>query len=144
MGLRMSTVVIFDLCEDRVFESTSPVGQNLWDDFVLTGAEFEDLGPLIEDIVIHSEGSNFTANYSYRVVLQYKFRNGPWQDADSSAVVLQALQTSGNYVISTPYSTRTKFGMKIRIVLQTQIVTGTTNVQKGNLTVSAAVRFFGS
>ena len=142
-GGGISNVLVFDLCEDQVFEATAQVGSSLWDDYILTGEELEAMGPMIEDIVIHSEGSNFSTNFSYRVILQYKFRNGPWADADSSAVILQALQTSGAYVISSPYSTRAKFGMKIRILVQTQIAAGT-NVQKGNLTISAAVRLFNS
>ena len=133
----LAAVVLYDLCEDQPFTATSLVASGLFDEFVLSGRDFESIGPGVQDLVIHAEGDNFTGNFSYRVSLQYRFKNGPWQ----TAVVL-ALQTSGVYVISNPFTDRSKLGMRIRVVLETQVTAGSSSAQHGNLTISAAARFF--
>lgn len=130
------STIMFDLALDRVFSATSPAG-SIFDEFVLTGQDFEALGPGIADIVIHAEGDNFTANFSYQVGLQYRYRNGPW----ATAAVLPN-QTSGAYVISSPFNDRSKLGMRIRLVLQTQITGVVVVPQHGNLNLCAAVRIF--
>ena len=132
-------MVIYDLCEDQPYSATSLVAGGLLDEYVLTGKDFESIGPGVQDLVIHAEGDNFTANFTYQVALQYRFKNGPWQ----SATVL-ALQTAGTYVIGTPFTDRSKLGMRIRLVLQTQVSAGGVSAQHGNLTIAAAARFFAS
>lgn len=132
-----SSVILLDLTRDRVFSATSPVASALFDEHVLTGAEFESLGPGIQDIVVHAEGDNFTANFTYQIGLQFRFRNGPW-----TTVNVLPLQSSGAYAISSPFTDRTKLGMRVRLVLQTQVSAGTSNPQHGNLNLAAAVRMF--
>lgn len=131
--------MLFKLAQDEVFTATSLVGNGAFDEYVLTGDDFEGLGPAAIDIITHSEGSNFSANFTYDLVLQYKFEGGSWQTATPN---LLALKSDGNYYIGTPYNDRTKLGMRIRIVLRTQVSAGSTATQKGNLTISAAVRIF--
>jgi hypothetical protein len=140
-GQRQSllSTLVFDLCDEQPFQATSPVASALFDEYVLTDEEFEGLGPSLVDLIVHAEGTNFTANFSYDVVLQYKFRNGAWTTVATSLV---ALQTATTYVIGSTYSDRAKFGMRIRLVLRTQIVTGTSNPQHGALTVSVAARLY--
>lgn len=135
----LAAVAIYDLCEDQLFSATSLVAGGLFDEYVLTGKDFESIGPGLADLVIHAEGDNFTGNFSYQVALQYRFKNGPWQ-----TVNVLALQTAGTYVISTPFTDRSKLGMRIRLVLQAQVSAGSTYAQHGSLTISAAARFFAS
>lgn len=132
---KVAGTMILNLADDRVFAATQLVAGGLFDEYVLTGPELIALGPAIVDIVIHSEGVNFTANFTYDVRLQYKFRYGAWTD-----VSLLGLQTNGNYVVGNAFTDRTKMGMQVRLVLRTQS-SGTT-VQRGTLTISAAVRLY--
>lgn len=134
-----SSVIMFDLCEEEIFASNSLVTTPAFDEFVLTGTDFESIGPSLQELLIHAEGSNFTANFSYRVLLQYRYRNGPWQ---SGATLPLGLQTSATYLIGAPYTDRTTFGRCIRLLLQTQITAGSTLQQRGGLTISAAARVF--
>lgn len=135
---RHTSALVFQLCEDQVFEATSTNNDGDWDDYVITGAEFAQLGPALQDLVMHSEGSNFSADFQYRVILQYKYKNGPWLDA--TPIVVQAIQSTDAYKVSASFSDRTKFGMTIRLVLQTQVGGAATKTQKGNLTIGVAVR----
>ncbi len=127
--------LVLDLAEDQVFSATQLVAGGLFDEYVLTDASFAVTGPGIVDIVIHAEGTNFTANFNYDVRLQYKFKYGAWSD-----VSLLGLRTIGDYVIGTAFTDRTKLGMQIRLVLRTQSSGGT--AQRGNLTISAAIRMY--
>lgn len=132
----LSTVVL-DLCDEQVFTATSLVGNSAFDEYVLTGDDFASLGPAIVDIVIHAEGLNFSPQFSYDVVLQYRYKYGNW----ATVSLFAAIQTTGAYVISLPYATRASFGMDCRLVLRTQVASGTAT-QKGNLSISAAVRLY--
>lgn len=131
----LAGTLILDLCDDQVFAATQLVAGGLFDEYPLTGPEFNAMGPGIVDIVIHSEGVNFTANFNYDVRLQYKFRYGAWSD-----VSLLGLQTTGGYIIGAAFSDRTKMGMQARLVLRTQ--SSGAAVQRGNLSISAAVRLY--
>ncbi len=134
LALQGATIIL-ELAEDQVYAANQLVAGGLFDEYVLTGADFTNLGPGIVDIVIHAEGTNFTANFNYDVRLQYKFKYGAWSD-----VSLLGLRTIGDYVIGTAFTDRTKLGMQIRLVLRTQSSGGT--VQRGNLTIAAAIRMY--
>jgi hypothetical protein len=133
-----SSVMVFVLAEDALFAANCLVASGAFDEYVLTGADFASLGPALQDLVIHAEGVNFGANFSYRVALQYRYRLGGWQDAGT----VLPLQTSGNYVIGAPFVDRTKFGRELRLVLQTQVTAGSSVQQRGTLSVSVAARVF--
>lgn len=135
----LGSTMLFKLAQDEVFTATSLVGNGSFDEYVLTGDDFEVLGPAALDVITHSEGTNFSSNFTYDLVLQYKFEGGSWQTATPN---LLALKSDGNYYIGGPFADRAKLGMKIRIVLRTQVSAGSTATQKGNLTTSAAVRLF--
>lgn len=129
--------LLYELCEDRVFAATTLVGAVAYDEYVLTGEEFASMGPAIVDVVVHAEGLSFSSNFTYDVVLQYKYKYGAW-----TSVPLLTLQSSGTYAISSPYTTRSSFGMQCRIVLRTQVSAGSSATQHGTLSVSAAVRLY--
>lgn len=127
--------LILELAEDQVFAANQLVAGGLFDEYPLTGPEFNGLGPSIVDIVIHSEGTNFTANFNYDVRLQYKYKYGAWSD-----VSLLGLQTTGGYIIGAAFTDRTKFGVQSRLVLRTQ--SSGAAVQRGNLSITAAIRLY--
>lgn len=133
-SLPRGTLVMI-LADDKPFAATQLVAGGQYDEYVLTGSDFLAMGPGISDIVIHAEGVNFTANFTYDVRLQYKFRYGAWQD-----VSLLGLQNNGNYIVGAAFNDRTKLGMQVRIVLRTQ--SSGAAVQRGTLSIAAAVRFY--
>lgn len=137
IGRSSNNVVEFELADDEVFQATA-IGAANWDEVVLTKGDFESLGPSMVDLVVHAEGTNFSANFNYQVQLQYRGAKGAW--VDGGAVL--ATQNSGTYTISAPFSDRTKFGRNLRLVLRTQITTGQSGTQRGTLTILVAVRLY--
>ena len=100
-----------------------------------------NLGPALEDIIIHASGSNFTTWFRYRITLQYRFGQGPWLDDATPVVLLGATPIAvPDYQVSLPYTNRQKFGREIRLLLETQIQTGQTGTQRGTLSISAGLR----
>ena len=134
----MGSTLLYRLAISEVFTATSLVASATFDEYVLTDLDFEGLGPGIVDIVVHSEGSNFSANFTYNVVLQYKFELGEWLTGGT----LLPLRTNGTYAIGTPFTNRAELGVRIRIVLRTQVSAGSTATQRGTLSVNAAVRLY--
>ncbi len=137
-GLRPGANLVLTLAMAEPFSASATNTSGFFNEYVVTGEEFERLGPAIQDIVIHAEGSNFTSNFSYDVVLQYKYELGNW-----STVSLLGIQTGTTYVISTPFVDRVKLGMRIRVLIRTQITSvGGATPQTGTLNVTAAVRLY--
>ncbi len=133
-----TSVMVFELAEDQLFAANCLVAGGAFDEYVITDAQFAALGPALQDLVVHAEGVNFSANFSYKVVLQYRYRLGAWQDGGT----LLSLQTSGTYVISTPFTDRTKFGREVRLVLQTQVTAGGSVQQRGSMNLSVAAHVY--
>jgi len=63
-----------------------------WTQYVLTDETFEQLGPAIQDLVMHAVAVNYNTEFRWKLVLQYRWKNGNWQDAD----ITPAAQTNGN------------------------------------------------
>jgi hypothetical protein len=134
--LGLSSVVVFDLCDNRTFEALRTVTVEAdWAQTVLDCPGLLDMGPAIAGIVAHCEGGEFGAEFQYKVVLQYKWRNGAWADAGT----LLAATGSELYVIGTEFTDRQKLGMKLRVVVRTSLESGTA-IQRGSVSVSVAVR----
>lgn len=134
-----TNTVVSDLCEDR-FCSTALT--SAWETVPLTDEEYEGDGPAIEDIVAHAEGDNFTSHFSYRVVLEYKFRNGGWNTVTSPLLIPGQSTPSGEpYVIGAVFNDRAKLGIRIRVSLQFQVASGGSGTHSGNVSVSIATRY---
>ena len=139
-GGNIGSVAVYELMTEQTIQTSADGGN--WDSFVLIDESFEGLGPGIVDIVGHAECAGPSPYFSYRVVLEYKYLNGGWT-ADTSTPIIPVTTNSSAYVITaTPYSDRTKFGRRIRLVLQAQVGSGGSGMHRGALTLSAAVRFF--
>lgn len=123
-------------CKGRTFNTTAKVQDSVWDDHVI----LETAGHSLTDIVVHAEGNNFTTNFTYRIVLQYAFENDGWVDGGVTPFILIALQTTGAYVAPSVFSDRTKFGVRIRVIVQTQVSAGA-KTEKGNLNVGVALHY---
>ena len=132
-----SSVQFVQPCKGRTFNTTAKVSDAVWDDHVI----LETAGYSLADIVVHAEGNNFSPNFTYRVVLQLSFENDTWIDGGGSPYVLVALQATGVYVPPAVFADRTKFGARIRVVVQTQVSAGSTKTEKGNLNIGVALRY---
>lgn len=132
------SVMVLELAREQVFRTQSRSDQ-VFDEFVLTGAELADLGPAIQDIVIHSEASDISSAFQYKVALQYKYLNGSWTTVD-----LTSVYTDGAYNISSIFSNRAVFGIHIRLVLLCAVTNAGTGdiVEQASLNISAAVRLY--
>jgi len=134
---------VFDICKAQTFQALrDDVGSSSqWTQDVLTGPEFEALGPALDDIVVHAEGRNFQNNYAFEVVLQYRYDEGPWDDSASSVVI--AKHSTQDYDVSAPFADRQYLGRrKIRLVLRSTYTTGGASGARGDLSLSVACRFF--
>lgn len=137
-GSILSTLVL-RLAKDETFQANALVASGKFDEYVLSESDIEEIGPGVVDIVVHAEGTNFSSNFTYDVVLEYKGETGGWLLASPN---LLALRTDGNYIVGVPFNDRTKLGIKIRIKLRTQISAGGSGVHNGNLSVWAAIRLY--
>lgn len=137
------SVAILELCQEQVFHAYRvATTESEWAQYVLTDESFERLGPTLQDIVAHAEVRDLTAKFRYKLVLQYRFSNGDWQDGGE----LLSASTAGaaGYTIGTPFNDRQKFGVRIRVVLRAALDSGGNAGERGTLSVSLALRFFAS
>ena len=114
-GQGLTSVVLFDLIENETVQAVSDTEKT---QVVLTGEDFEPVGPGTEDIVVHVECTNAGAQLRYDVMLQRRFKDGRWLDAGAAVLSGVDPNTAGNeYMISAPFSDRADLGMKVRLVL---------------------------
>jgi len=126
------------LCETRTFYALT-ISTTAYDLHELTGPELLELGPAIQDLVIHVEASNMTANFNYNIGIQHRFISGAW--STPTPLFLNDI-TSDGYQISDPFSDRREFGMQTRIVLMANVTAGGAAGQSADLSIAVAVRFF--
>lgn len=129
---------------------TSPVVELVLatdEQFMVTGTTYQDhivgpvvqgIGPHLEDIVVHARGRSFSSNFRYKVRMQWSYDADDWQPG--TPVDLLGEQSITTPVISTPYTTRTNFGIYIRFLIS--VVSGDTGTANGNLSVTVALRLF--
>ncbi len=106
---------------------------------VLVGPVFQDIGPYVEDIVVHVFGQNATSQFNYTIRAQYSYDGETWVDFANPI----ANATAGNvnkYVISAPYAVRADFGRFIRF--QVEVNDNGTAVEAAQLSASVAFRFW--
>lgn len=131
-------VMVIECARERVFRTQS-IQSNSADEYVLTGQELESLGPALQDIVVHSECSDITQNFSYKFQLQWKYNNGGWQSVD-----LSPFSTSGGYTITVPFADRTTFGIRVRVVMLCFVEAGGSGdvVEQATMNISVAARLY--
>jgi hypothetical protein len=122
--------MLFTLCDAQLFLATT--GTPNYDNYVISGPEIAQLGPFLQDLVVHVDSTGLTDKFTFDVQLQYRYK-GPWKTAE-----LLAVQSTEDYFIGSPVTDRTKFGREIRVVLRTQIATGGSGVHRGTLSISLA------
>jgi len=135
--VRQSRVVLFSLADRKVVQAVSETEKS---EYVLTGDDFEGLGPAIEDLVVHFEGNNYTVNdkLQVEVVLQKRFVGANWVDGGT----LLSATSDPEYAISLPFANRGAFGVHSRIVLRAFLASGGAVGRAGEVSVVVAVRFF--
>lgn len=127
-----SPVVELVLCKDRLFVATSAS-----DEATIVGPQLDQVGPKIEDIVIHARERSVTTNFDYKVELEWSYDGESWA---SYELLSYTEASAANPVIGSAKNDRTRFGLKIRFVIKVKGAASETN--QGILSVTAAVRLF--
>ncbi len=138
-----SGVLWFELLNNETIIATT-VSDTLFDERILDCAALEELGPALQDIMVHLELRGRTGAFECRVSLQYKYQDGEWGPTPPTDVVLPLVSTE-DYVLSSPYSDRARLGRRrIRLVLQYRTnATGNGTVgDRGQLSIAVACRPF--
>lgn len=123
-------VLFVELCDERTWNT---IGSASYNNFIV-GPILKDVGPLVEDIVVHALGRNFSTNFKYKVIGQYSYDGETWT---TFAADLLSEQTTTGAKISSAYSTRTDFGLRIRFKIG---VNDTGAKETGTLSVMIAVK----
>jgi hypothetical protein len=105
---------------------------------VRVGPAFRDLGPYLQDIVVHGKGYNDTNGLFYTVKAEYSYDGEDWEPF---AAVLMAV-TSPNVSktrVSAAYTSRADFGRQIRFLVE--LDDSNAGVATGQLSLSVAFHF---
>lgn len=136
-----SPVLLFVLLDSETVVA-SVVSDSAWEERVITGADFQSLGPGVQDIVIHHEGANRQGSFEWKVGIQRRLSGawGPTVIGASDEVVPST--TADGYSISAPYTDRARLGVQIRLVLlyRATAIGGGAVGDRQMLSLTAAVR----
>jgi hypothetical protein len=132
-------VVIFDCLNNETVQAVSDTEKT---QIVLTGPDFAEVGPALDDLIAHVECTNFGTNIKYDVVLQKRYKDGPSIDAGSPLLNGIAPSTDPSYQISTPFADRQQFGMQIRLVLRVYYTASGSVGERADFSVAVAARFY--
>lgn len=102
------------------------------------GPVYHNIGPHLEDLVIHAELENKTTNFKYRVAGEYSYDGVNWQSFSSDVLTEQ---TSNGYVVGAAFNTRTDLGMHVRFKLG---LADTGSQEQGDLSISVAFKYWSS
>lgn len=105
---------------------------------VLVGPVFQDIGPQLQDIVVHVFGQQATANFTYKILAEYSYDGELWA-AFGAALVTVTAGNVNKYTLSAPYTTRADFGRHLRFLVE--VNDNATAVEAAQLSVSVAFRF---
>lgn len=138
------STLLFELLRSAPITTAASGGQ--WDRLVLTDDVFAPLGPALVDVILHSEGEVYHADFRYRVRLEQQRADGTWGDPPGGAVYLLGSVatpiTTPAPQVTTPFNDRSKLGVGIRLVLECQNNSSATLIS-AVLTIRAAVRLCG-
>lgn len=132
---------VYQLTDRQIFVTSANGAIPDWDAYVITDSTFEDTGPAIVDMILHTEGENFAGNFQYRIRLEVKLQDGTWGNPPGGSLVIAGPYTSAVYQISAIFVDRTKLGIRSRLVLEVNNSGAATPVS-GRLTIHAAVRYY--
>lgn len=105
---------------------------------VLVGPVFRDVGPYVDDIVVHGKGRNVTGGFTYTVKAQFSYDGESWEDFAGTLLTVATANVTKSQV-SSAYTARTSFGRHIRFVVE--VNDGNTGVAKAQLSLSVAFHF---
>lgn len=121
-------VMLLELLEHAIIEGTSADSYAI----VEMGPILEDLGPQIEDIVMHVQVHQVSGTLSVKTALATSYDGLIWDRTD---IEEEASLTTG-YHIQTAYNTRTSFGRKLRFEF------GVKGLETATVSVTAAIRLY--
>jgi len=130
LSTRGQKVLLVELCDEEPFTT---IGTTTYT-YHIRGGVLRDVGPSIEDIVVHANGRNFSSVFKYKVIGQYSYDGETWTDF---AADLLTQQTTSGAKIGSAYSTRTDFGLRIRFKVA---VIDAGAKENGVLSVTVAVK----
>jgi hypothetical protein len=131
VGAGNQKILMIELCDERAFTT---LGSGAYANSIV-GPQLKGVGPFVEDLVVHANGRNFSTNFKYKIIGQYSYDGETWT---TFAGDLLSEQTTTGAKISSAYSTRTDFGLRIRF----KIGVNDTGAAKetGTLSVTIAVK----
>jgi hypothetical protein len=143
LGTETTNVAVLEHCVEKTFQ-VMLVSQTDYELHPLTTEDQECAGPGIEDLISHVEVTNFRgAEIAWNVGIQSRYRSGKW----GPVTKLWGTDNTGNsdiYLSSTALNDRTKFGIKVRLVLMLRLVTNGTAGERADFSISSALRMFAS
>lgn len=109
VGGGFSEVILLSLLTTETVVA-SLVSDSAWEERVVSGADFERLGPGIQDLVTHFEGTNRQGNFEWKIVMQRRLDNA-WTPTTFGAQdeVVPSVIVDG-YTIAPPYADRARLG----------------------------------
>jgi hypothetical protein len=124
-------VILVELCDERSFTT---LGGGAYANSIV-GPVLKDMGPFIEDIVVHANGRNFSTNFKYKILGQYSYDGETWTNFASDVL---SEQTTTGTKISSAYSTRTDLGLRIRFKIGVNDTAAAK--ETGTLSVTVAIK----
>lgn len=106
--------------------------------FVQIGPVFRDIGPYLQDVVVHGKGYNTTNGFSYTVKAQFSYDGELWEPFAAALMAVAAANVEKT-MVSSAYTSRTDFGRHVRFVLE--VNDDNTGVATAQLSLSVAFRF---
>jgi hypothetical protein len=105
---------------------------------VQVGPVFRDVGPYLQDIVVHCKGYTSTNGFFYAVQAEFSYDGEQWEPFTANLITVVAADVSKSKV-SSAYTTRTDFGRHIRFLVETD--DNNTGVAAAQLSLAVAFRF---
>jgi len=99
----MPRILIIDAVSERQFTTR---GSDMYAYYVITGADFQELGPYIEDLQVVAELKDTTTNFRFKVKGQKSFLGQAW--TDFSTDLLGEQTTAASPINGSAYSTRSE------------------------------------
>lgn len=136
---RVGSVYLVQLCQS--LQVTATRASPSWDKRVISGKEIAQMGPMTLDMVGHMDIQDRTTNWGGKMVIERRAPDGSWlgPSADLTDHDLVGLQQGNGYAIGAPFTDRGKFGLEIRVVLYTRVMSGTAT-ESANVSAWLALR----
>ena len=127
-------VLLVELCnkKDMVTQGTGTATT------LRIGPAFRDIGPYLQDIVVHGKGYNDTNGFFYTIKAEFSYDGEDWEPFAANLMAVTSPNVSKS-MVSAAYTTRTDFGRHLRFVVE--LDDSNTGVATAQLSLSVAFHF---